>query len=402
MEKINFEDGQLTKKGYVVIDGKEYLINEAQYDGATPLSAYVLNKMQNNIEEGINNIQALPVGGTKGQVLTKQSETNGDANWEDIEANEVYIGKAEEAPSSAKIIVEEEDFAESAGLSKSEVHVGAEEPITGEKVWFRKGKNVFNSYNIQTKYPNAKLNTKSNNSFSITNIGNWAYALLNLNLKPNTIYTLSADVTNSNGAYCGFYIDNNIDGCKNGNKSFKSVIAFTTDETGVQNVFAYVNRSATTTASTYTVTFNNVQLEQGSKATSYEAYIEPQIFVRNSNGVYEEFIKKNEEVYSTEEQKIGTWIDGKPLYRKTIISNFEVPFVTQVTSYDIRHNISNIDKVVYAEMTDGLKHIPNLSMSGGTTTIDYVSSTMIEIRYINDSWSQRNWYITLEYTKTTD
>ena len=108
------------------------------------------------------------------------------------------------------------------------------------------------------------------------------------------------------------------------------------------------------------------------------------------------------EKYSTDEQVIGTWIDGKPLYRKTIISNFEVPFVTQVTSYDIRHNISNIDKVVYAEMTDGLKHIPNLSMSGGTTTIDYVSSTMIEIRYINDSWSQRNWYITLEYTKTTD
>lgn len=252
-----------------------------------------INNFKEETNQKIENIQALPVGGTKGQVLTKQSETNGDANWEDIEANEVYIGKAEEAPSSAKIIVEEEDFAESAGLSKSEVYVGAEEPITGEKVWFRKVKNVFNFYNIQTKYPNAKLNTKSNNSFSITNIGNWAYALLNLNLKPNTIYTLSADVTNSNGAYCGFYIDNNIDGCKNGDKSFKSAITFTTDETGVQTVFAYVNRSATTTASTYTVTFNNVQLEQGSKATSYEAYIEPQIYVRNSNGVYEEFTKND-------------------------------------------------------------------------------------------------------------
>nr|DAI65585.1 MAG TPA: hypothetical protein [Caudoviricetes sp.] len=342
------------------------------------------------------------IGTTEVDLSSYYKKDEIDTKLEAVEGNEVFVGNEEEAPSSAKIIIEDEDFEESLTLGKAEVYVGAEEPTAGEKVWFRKGKNVFNSYNIQTKYPNAKLNTKSNNSFSITNIGNWAYALLNLNLKPNTIYTLSADVTNSNGAYCGFYIDNNIDGCKNGNKSFKSVITFTTDETGVQNVFAYVNRSATTTASTYTVTFNNVQLEQGSKATSYEAYIEPQIFVRNSNGVYEEFIKKNEEVYSTEEQKIGTWIDGKPLYRKTIISNFEVPFVTQVTSYDIRHNISNIDKVVYAEMTDGLKHIPNLSMSGGTTTIDYVSSTMIEIRYINDSWSQRNWYITLEYTKTTD
>lgn len=268
MEKINFEDGQLTKKGYVVIDGKEYLINEAQYDGATPLSAYVLNKMQDNIEEGINNIQALPTGGTKGQVLTKQSETNGDANWEDIEANEVFVGNEEEAPNSAKIIIEGEDFGEGSTLSKAEIFVGAEEPITGEKVWFNKDKNS--------------------------------------------------------------------------------------------------------------------------------------IYVRNSNGVYEEFIKKSEEVYSTEEQVIGTWIDGKPLYRKTIVANFELQFATQVTCYDVRHNISNIDKVVHSEMTDGTKHIPNLSMSGGTTTIDYVSSTMIEIRYINDSWSSRDWYITLEYTKTTD
>ena len=64
--------------------------------------------------------------GTKGQVLTKQSETNGDANWEDIEANEVFVGKAEEAPETAKIIVEDEDFVEGAGLSKAEVYVGAE------------------------------------------------------------------------------------------------------------------------------------------------------------------------------------------------------------------------------------------------------------------------------------
>lgn len=227
-----------------------------------------INNFKEETNQKIENIQALPVGGTKGQVLTKQSETEGDANWEDIEANEVFVGNEEEAPSSAKIIVEEDDFVEGSTLSKAEVYVGAEEPTTGEKVWFNKNKNS--------------------------------------------------------------------------------------------------------------------------------------IYVRNSNGVYEEFIKKNEEVYSTEEQKIGTWIDGKPLYRKTIISNFELPFVTQVTSYNIDHNISNIDKVVHVEMTDGLKHIPNLSKAGGTTTIDYVSSTTIEIRYINDSWSSRDWYITLEYTKTTD
>ena len=35
------------------------------------------------------------------------------------------------------------------------------------------------------------------------------------------------------------------------------------------------------------------QIEPGDE-TSYETYIEPQIYVRNSNGAYEEFINKKE------------------------------------------------------------------------------------------------------------
>lgn len=389
MEKINFEDGQLTKKGYVVIDGKEYLINEAQYDGATPLSAYVLNKMQDNIEEGIKNIQALPTGGTKGQVLTKQSETDGDANWEDIEANEVFIGNEEEAPSSAKIIIEDEDFEEGSTLGKAEVYVGAEEPTTGEKVWFRKGKNHFNGELKAGTFLNGVPNTE----MSTTRIRNTEY----IGVKNNTDYTISAKYSKTLQINVMIYDEDK--------KFIKEVgwnnvpYTFTTTDTTKYIMFA-LRESSNANITTKDIT--EIQLEQGSKATTYEAYIEQKIFVRNSNGAYEEFAKKSEEVYSTEETKIGTWIDGKPLYRKTIISNFELPFVTQVTSYNIDHNISNIDKVVHVEMTDGLKHIPNLSKAGGTTTIDYVSSTTIEIRYINDSWSSRDWYITLEYTKTTD
>ena len=46
MEKINFQDGQLVEVGYVEIDGVRYPIVEAKYDGATPLSSFILNKMQ--------------------------------------------------------------------------------------------------------------------------------------------------------------------------------------------------------------------------------------------------------------------------------------------------------------------------------------------------------------------
>lgn len=57
MERINFQDGQLVKAGYVNIEGTQYPIIEAEYSGDTPLSAFVLNKLQTNIETAINNIQ---------------------------------------------------------------------------------------------------------------------------------------------------------------------------------------------------------------------------------------------------------------------------------------------------------------------------------------------------------
>lgn len=57
MEKIDFQDGQLVKAGYVNIEGTQYPIVEAEYEGTTPLSAFVLNKLQANIESEINKIQ---------------------------------------------------------------------------------------------------------------------------------------------------------------------------------------------------------------------------------------------------------------------------------------------------------------------------------------------------------
>ena len=122
-----------------------------------------INNFKEETNQKIENIQALPVGGTKGQVLTKQSETNGDANWEDIEANEVFVGNEEEAPETAKIIIEEDDFVEGSTLSKAEVYVGAEEPTTGEKVWFNKDKNsiyVRNSNGVYEEF------TKNDNVIS--------------------------------------------------------------------------------------------------------------------------------------------------------------------------------------------------------------------------------------------
>lgn len=51
----------------------------------------------------------LPAGGTTGQVLTKNSETDGDVEWSTVEGNEVYIGNEADAPATAKIVIDEEE-----------------------------------------------------------------------------------------------------------------------------------------------------------------------------------------------------------------------------------------------------------------------------------------------------
>ena len=77
MEKINFEDGQLMEKAYTIINGTKHYVEKATYTGTTPLSAFMLNKMQNNIEMAIEEKSSLPSGGTTGQVLAKAN----DVEW---------------------------------------------------------------------------------------------------------------------------------------------------------------------------------------------------------------------------------------------------------------------------------------------------------------------------------
>ena len=51
MEKINFENGTLVSPAKVTIDGTDYIVTPAERTGNTPISAYVLNQLQNKIEK---------------------------------------------------------------------------------------------------------------------------------------------------------------------------------------------------------------------------------------------------------------------------------------------------------------------------------------------------------------
>lgn len=57
MKKIQFENGTKVSGAKVTIDGVDYPVTPARYTGATPLSAYVMNKLQDNIDNALDNIE---------------------------------------------------------------------------------------------------------------------------------------------------------------------------------------------------------------------------------------------------------------------------------------------------------------------------------------------------------
>ena len=97
-------------------------------------------------------------------------------------------------------------------------------------------------------------------------------------------------------------------------------------------------------------------------------------------------------IYSTDEREVGVWIDGKPLYQKTIVG---VSFRTSVNAWaDTGLAFSNIDQVItcIGGQTDtSIFNLGFAKVDNGTLRIWTVANVDYEFNKI-----------TLQYTKTTD
>lgn len=112
------------------------------------------------------------------------------------------------------------------------------------------------------------------------------------------------------------------------------------------------------------------------------------------------------EVYSTEETRIGVWIDGKPIYRKTFVgvsqdhqSVFQFVDITDL-SVD---TVVKISGVIESGLQSGIVEIPctrsdtNLGLIGVSP-----DKKALQLFVSSDSFYSRPFHCTLEYTKTTD
>ena len=115
------------------------------------------------------------------------------------------------------------------------------------------------------------------------------------------------------------------------------------------------------------------------------------------------FKKASKYNFSTEEQKIGTWTDGKPLYQKTIAFTSPSTKNTSVTVSlsDLKIKaITSIDGVLIA--SDNTFIPINMYCLPGDYTLCTVSTTQIILYIPHSAYLNRPVYATIQYTKTTD
>lgn len=108
--------------------------------------------------------------------------------------------------------------------------------------------------------------------------------------------------------------------------------------------------------------------------------------------------------YSTDEQVVGTWIDGKPLYQKTIsgtllsetnidLTSLNIDYI-QIVSGDLERNAGSA----------GIIHYPISAMDGSVAFVTkyYENTKILRITYNLPGESGGNYNLTIQYTKTTD
>lgn len=179
------------------------------------------------------------------------------------------------------------------------VYVGSAKPMEGQEIWIKKGKNLLN----MNKVKNGWGLTSNLESQGFVEDANWflSHPIPVEGGKPyftSGLYYANGDIQ----TFKEFY-----DKDHNFILNVKSNPAIAPDNAAYMYVDGRIDKS------------NEAMVVQGTQASAYEPYLGKKIFVKNDEGVYEEFYNEeeyNKNHYSSKECRIGTWINGKPIYRK--------------------------------------------------------------------------------------
>ena len=264
---------------------------------------------------------------------------------------------------------------------KPQVKISPDMPITGEDIWIKKGKNLYNKKTAVLGYLNEDGSIYLESTYRTSDF---------ISVSPNTTYFKS--VTESVRAK---YYDKN-----------KKPLSDVYNDLGGSGAFAFTTPSnayylRVSMLNTYSDT---LQIEVGDTPTEYEEYMCKKIYTKNSDGGYEEFYDEdelNKEEYSFTERRVGTAVDGKPIYRRVI----EYSVTATNTAVYV---MDDVDKVIdirgMARGSDNQLKI-NHYLGGDTSGVNFVSAWVAYGRVYSRCSSAYEGYVcelVLEYTKTTD
>lgn len=100
--------------------------------------------------------------------------------------------------------------------------------------------------------------------------------------------------------------------------------------------------------------------------------------------------------FSYEEQVVGTWVDGRTVYQKTIDMG-----QMNKGSYDVDHNIENLDIVI--SIMPILRNGNSLTYETTDTNRQF-NITKTQVKFYGPGWTHTDnyGYVTLLYTKISD
>lgn len=108
--------------------------------------------------------------------------------------------------------------------------------------------------------------------------------------------------------------------------------------------------------------------------------------------------------YSTQEQVIGTWIDGKPLYQKTItlssLGNVQ-SYAYAVTSFDVSM-VTKVEALVKLGSVGANQWITSPYVENASYRCSCHWQSADNSIYIKSNWGMTDAYVTIQYTKATD
>lgn len=175
--------------------------------------------------------------------------------------------------------------------------VSATEPIKNRRrIWLRKGKNLYNPETM----PLMNGLWISGTENIINNTGGW-YVIVPIS--GGETYTVSKKNTRTDFSSLNFtlvttetYPENNVDILQISSGSSYLNEYTITAQASAKYLFIGLAIGATLTDDMKIKAIEELMIEVGSPKTDYEAFIDPTIYVKNENGIYEEFIKKEGKV----------------------------------------------------------------------------------------------------------